>query len=96
MLIDQELYRQEVRVSVQPLVRLSVIDIAPDYAKRPILFVHGFGGYAGQWQYQLREFSAENRVIACDLRGHGRSDKLVQISHEPDIKCNRSYPILVW
>jgi hypothetical protein len=28
--VDIELYRREVRLSTQPLVRLSVIDIAPD------------------------------------------------------------------
>ncbi|MDO9130224.1 MAG: hypothetical protein Q8N45_00285 [Anaerolineales bacterium] len=32
--IDLELYRREVRVSSQPLVRLSVIDISPDRPQR--------------------------------------------------------------
>lgn len=73
--IDLDLYRHEVRVSSNPLVRLSVIDISPDSPKRTFLFVHGFGGQASQWQYQLQEHSLENRVIAVDLRGHGLSDK---------------------
>lgn len=75
MNVDLELYRQEVRVSAQPLVRLSVIDIAPDHAVRTLVFLHGFGGQATQWQYQLRAFSGANRAIAIDLRGHGRSDQ---------------------
>jgi long-chain acyl-CoA synthetase len=73
--IDLELYRQEVHVSSQPLVRLSVIDISPDRPQRTLVFLHGFGGHAAQWMYQLQKFSLENRVIAFDLRGHGQSDK---------------------
>lgn len=75
MNIDLDLYRHEVRVSTNPLVRLSAIDISPDRPQRTILFIHGFGGYAGQWVYQLQKFSLANRVIALDLRGHGLSDK---------------------
>ncbi|GAB4485056.1 MAG: hypothetical protein Fur0016_09540 [Anaerolineales bacterium] len=75
MEIDLELYRREVRVSSNPLVRLSAIDISPDQPRRTLLFLHGFGGQAAQWRYQLQKFSRDNRVIALDLRGHGRSDK---------------------
>src|SRR5215207_2794666 len=73
--IDLDLYRHEVRVSTNPLVRLSAIDISPDHAQRTFVFIHGFGGQAEQWHYQLQKFSIENRVIALDLRGHGLSDK---------------------
>jgi len=73
--IDLELYRREVHISSQPLVRLSVIDISPDRPQRTLVFLHGFGGHATQWMYQLQKFSLENRVIAFDLRGHGQSDK---------------------
>ena len=75
MEIDLELYRREVRVSVRPRVRLSVIDVSPERPQRTICFVHGYGGQATQWKYQLNKFSDVNRVIAMDLRGHGRSDK---------------------
>lgn len=73
--IDLDLYRHEVRVSTNPLVRLSAIDISPEHPQRTCVFVHGFGGQAEQWHYQLQKFSLENRVIALDLRGHGLSDK---------------------
>lgn len=75
MEIDLELYRQEVQVSLRPLVRLSVIDICPERPQRTFVFLHGFGGRATQWAYQLKHFSNVNRVIAIDQRGHGRSDK---------------------
>ncbi len=73
MTVDLELYRNEVRVSENPPVTLSIIDIAPELPRRTLIFLHGFGGQARQWQYQLLQFSTENRVIAIDLRGHGRS-----------------------
>ncbi len=73
--IDLELYRREIRVAAGPLVRLSAIDVSPDLPRRTIVFLHGFGGQAIQWRYQLQKFSRENRVIALDMRGHGRSDK---------------------
>jgi len=80
--IDLDLYRHEVRVSTNPLVhrtaslvRLSAIDVSPDHPQRTFVFIHGFGGQAGQWKYQLQKFALENRVIALDLRGHGLSDK---------------------
>jgi len=72
--IDLDLYRHEVRVSTNPLVRLSAIDISPDHPQRTFVFIHGFGGEAEQWQYQMQKFAEENRVIALDLRGHGLSD----------------------
>jgi long-chain acyl-CoA synthetase len=72
---DLELYRREIHISSQPLVRLSAIDISPDRPQRTLVFLHGFGGKASQWIYQLQKFSLENRVIAIDLRGHGNSDK---------------------
>lgn len=73
--IDLDLYRHEVRVSTNPLVRLSAIDISPDHPQRTFVFIHGFGGQASQWRNQLQKFAVDNRVVALDLRGHGLSDK---------------------
>jgi long-chain acyl-CoA synthetase len=73
--IDFDLYRHEIRASSDPLVRLSAIDVSPERPLRTIVFVHGFGGKAEQWQYQMQKFAMDNRVIALDLRGHGLSNK---------------------
>jgi len=73
--VDIELYRREVRISTRPLVRLSAIDISPDHPARTMVFIHGYGGNAAQWVYQLQRFSDDSRAIALDLRGHGLSDK---------------------
>ncbi len=74
MQVDLELYREDILVSDNPPVRLSYIEVAPEKAIGTMVFVHGFGGYAMQWQNQLKAFSDNYRVIAYDVRGHGRSD----------------------
>jgi long-chain acyl-CoA synthetase len=88
MEIDLELYRREVRVSASPLVRLSAIDIAPDRPQTTMVFIHGFGGQASQWKYQLRHFGNANRVIALDLRGHGLSDKPIDLYRMADLQAD--------
>ncbi|MBI5876650.1 MAG: alpha/beta fold hydrolase [Chloroflexi bacterium] len=76
MRIDLELYRRDIVVSQDPPVRLSVIDIDPGpLAQGAMVFVHGFGGQAAQWQAQIRFFADDYRILAPDLRGHGWSDK---------------------
>ncbi|GAB4504539.1 MAG: hypothetical protein Fur0043_15330 [Anaerolineales bacterium] len=88
MNIDLDLYRREIRVSSHPLVRLSAIDISPDRPRRTFVFLHGFGGQASQWKYQLQRFSLANRVIALDLRGHGASDKPSSQYDMPQIQAD--------
>jgi pimeloyl-ACP methyl ester carboxylesterase len=39
----------------------------------PLLFVHGFACDSHDWSWQIAHFSLRHRVIAVDLRGHGRS-----------------------
>ena len=75
MNIDLALYRKRITVLQEPPVQLSVIDIQPERPRNTILFLHGFGGWATQWKHQLRALADDNRIIAPDLRGHGRSDK---------------------
>ncbi len=74
-LLNLDLYRKDVVVSQDPLVRLSVIDAGRSLSERTLFFVHGYGGHALQWEKQLAEFAEKNRVVAFDLRGHGLSDR---------------------
>ena len=39
----------------------------------PMLFVHGYTCDSHDWMWQLPHFTQTHRVIAVDLRGHGRS-----------------------
>lgn len=41
----------------------------------PVLLVHGLGSSTRDWEYQVPELARHYRVIALDVRGHGRSDK---------------------
>jgi long-chain acyl-CoA synthetase len=78
MPLDVELYRHTLYLpasgSSQKLRRISVIDIQPEHASGTVVLVHGYGGSALQWLYQIRFFSQTMRVIAPDVRGHGLSD----------------------
>jgi pimeloyl-ACP methyl ester carboxylesterase len=59
-------------------VRLSAIDTGPcDQAEKAttIVAIHGAGGDAEQWKYQIEHFGKRYRVVAPDLRGHGQSEK---------------------
>ena len=42
---------------------------------QPVLFIHGLGSSARDWEYQISFFSKQYRVITFDLRGHGQSQK---------------------
>ena len=41
----------------------------------PVLLVHGLGSSILDWEYQIPYLQQHYRVLAIDLRGHGRSDK---------------------
>ncbi len=41
----------------------------------PLLFVHGLGSSARDWENQVPFFADGFRVVTPDLRGHGRSDR---------------------
>lgn len=82
MEIDLELYREDVVISERPHLRLSAIDVEPEALRDSaplspptIVFLHGYGGQATQWRYQVRAFADTHRCIALDLRGHGHADK---------------------
>jgi pimeloyl-ACP methyl ester carboxylesterase len=39
----------------------------------PLVFVHGFLCTHEDWRFQLKELQKDHEVVACDLRGHGRT-----------------------
>lgn len=46
-----------------------------DQGEGPVLvFIHGLGENSASWEHQIKFFSRTFRVVAMDLRGHGRSD----------------------
>lgn len=56
-------------------VRLHVEE-AGNPAGKPILFIHGFSQCSLVWRKQMQsELADEFRLVAVDIRGHGRSDK---------------------
>ena len=62
MQLDIELYRRTLIVPFgrqnQRLRRISVIDMQPEEAamQRALVLVHGYGGSATQWKFQLQTF----------------------------------------
>jgi len=56
-------------------IQLHVVE-AGNTRGRPILFIHGFSQCWLAWSRQLDSALADDhRLVAVDLRGHGRSDK---------------------
>ena len=43
--------------------------------KPPLVFLHGWAGDHSVFALQVDHFSRTHRIVAVDLRGHGRSDK---------------------
>lgn len=41
----------------------------------PLAFVHGYLCEHGHWRHQIPHFARRHAVLACDLRGHGRSPR---------------------
>lgn len=56
-------------------VRLFYTDTDPGSqdGKPPLLLVHGYTCDSHDWSWQIPHFAERHRIIAVDLRGHGRS-----------------------
>ena len=55
--------------------RINYIDEGPKTSTlTPVLLVHSFAGSASHWDAQIEYLRSNRRVVAIDLRGHGRSD----------------------
>jgi 3-oxoadipate enol-lactonase len=61
------------------MTKLQLVNIEINYISAgegdSILFIHGLGSSARDWEYQFDSFSKNYRVVAYDLRGHGQSAK---------------------
>ncbi|MFF6776885.1 alpha/beta fold hydrolase [Streptomyces sp. NPDC012637] len=64
----------EVRTVTVDGVRLAYRVSGPEEAP-PVVLVHGRGGNGTDWAGIAAELSADRRVYAVDLRGHGLSDR---------------------
>ncbi len=73
--MDLTPFRKELQVAGTAPVRLSVVDVGPlqGPARGTVVCIHGCGGNLEQWTYQIAHLAERYRVIAPDLRGHGRS-----------------------
>ncbi|MEI6846801.1 MAG: alpha/beta fold hydrolase [Chlorobiaceae bacterium] len=43
--------------------------------KKPILFIHGYGGMIEHWELNIPAFAHEHKIYAMDLIGFGKSQK---------------------
>ncbi len=46
----------------------------------PVVFLHGVGGGAASWAYQLESFGKDFRAIAWDMPGYGGSAPLTEVA----------------
>ena len=57
---------------------------AEEYGQgRPILLLHGLGASTFTWRNLIPELSRQNRVIAIDFKGFGRSEKPFTQAYSP-------------
>jgi pimeloyl-ACP methyl ester carboxylesterase len=70
--LDRELHGRPLSVTSADGTRLHVEVFGPEEAPAVVL-VHGWLCSLQFWHYQIRDLSAEFRVVAYDQRGHGSS-----------------------
>lgn len=51
------------------------VEVAGAEDAPPVVLIHGWGMSARFWYYQMRDLADDHRVVAFDLRGHGRSGR---------------------
>lgn len=54
--------------------KIHVIDCG-NRSRQPIVFIHGISQSSLCWEKQFHSLSKEFRLVALDLRGHGKSEK---------------------
>lgn len=65
--------REERIVSFAQLSEVSLFFTEEGAGESTVLFIHGWTCDSHDWSWQLPAFGTRHRVIAPDLRGHGRS-----------------------
>ncbi|MCC8395616.1 alpha/beta hydrolase [Paraburkholderia sp. MMS20-SJTR3] len=70
----------EALAATKPLARLFATDTG---AGKNVMFLHGWTCDSHDWSWQLPFFESRCRVIAVDLRGHGRSELMGPGSYTP-------------
>lgn len=60
-----------------PVTKINGIEIYYEVsgAGEPLVLIHGLGASTRDWEEQVAYFSKAYRVVAFDIRGHGRSQK---------------------
>lgn len=71
--IETNPFHEDVKfIQVEPDVSLGVVESG---SGRPIVILPGWSQTADQWKEYVTDFSSAHRVLAMDMRGHGRSSK---------------------
>lgn len=65
------------------MLRTAKLFITDAGAGRNVLFLHGWTCDSEDWSWQLPQFESKYRVLAADLRGHGRSEVMPSGSYAP-------------
>jgi len=77
--LNAKIFKKEARNprTAMPKIHVNGIDLNFEtYGQgEPFLLIHGLGSSLRDWEKQVPEFSKRFRVIACDVRGHGSSEK---------------------
>jgi pimeloyl-ACP methyl ester carboxylesterase len=68
------------RAATRPTARLFMTD---NGTGKNVLLLHGWTCDSNDWNWQLPEFESKYRVIAPDLRGHGRSEVMPSGAYAP-------------
>ena len=73
--------------------RLHVAEFGPEQGPT-ILLIHGWLESIELWHHQIRELSRDFRVVAYDLRGHGRSGQAANGAYDDDALATDMQAIL--
>ncbi|HEX6290954.1 MAG TPA: alpha/beta fold hydrolase [Herpetosiphonaceae bacterium] len=75
--LQLELYGRDVWITSppgSPPMRLHLLDLGPEHPAQTLVLIHGFSGASISFQ-PLLPLARRYRILALDLRGHGRSDR---------------------